>query len=490
MAVKRAAEEAGLEAVDAAAVAAKAEGALLEEGAKVAIKGLQAKPEDNGKKGEVLTYFADVGKYRLLLEDGRTVKVKRENIDVLSTAAKKAKPEVKAAAATKKAADAPSAAADAAAAEPKAFQPAGKALLDPQAYLAQWSKHAATSGQVTVPGVPTPAVASTAKVAAKEVAPEDVGKTDIQIEVEKASAVKCASIVKDKGANFTNAVAIAALSTMAEKSSYKLREEILKQPHVKRLAQRIREILQRPPPGLSLDLLAQAAWSLTRFPAEVMGDNAGWVLGGCANALSSSPSWTVEQAVKILWALGKADVVGNHKPLVSAVVAELIRDQGRRLGHLSDEHLVNLLHCIALSRRHLKKGDLQTIHVEANDAELFRLASERVCRDVEKIEVRLLADVIHTHNEIGLKDEKLFKVLCPRIVKNEKELNTKSMGNCIKAYARFMIPLREEQQGFRTMAIVSKGDFIRPSEKPQHRGPKTFDKPQALYDKTQVHARG
>merc|ERR1711879_304619 len=104
---------------------------------------------------------------------------------------------------------------------------------------------------------------------------------------------------------------------------------------------------------------------------------------------------------------------------------------------------------------------------------------------------RLIAELIHSHNETGIKNESLFGTCAPRIIAKQKELNEKSMGKVIKAYTRFMIPLREEQQGFRTMAIVAKGDFIRPSEKPKRGSRKqNFDHPVALYAQTPVHSRG
>merc|ERR1711879_102610 len=171
-------------------------------------------------------------------------------------------------------------------------------------------------------------------------------------------------------------------------------------------------------------------------------------------------------------------------------VAELVRDQGRRVAQLTHENLIQILHSVAQARRHLKEGDLQTVHVEPNDEELFKYVSVRVTKELEQIEVRLVADLIHSHNETGIRNEALFDTCAPRIIAKQKELNEKAMGKVIKAYTRFMLPLREEQQGFRTMAVVAKGDFIRPSEKPA-RGSrqKSFDKPVALYEKTQLHSR-
>merc|ERR1719453_527802 len=96
-------------------------------------------------------------------------------------------------------------------------------------------------------------------------------KTAMQIEVEGLSAVKCAQVLKEKGQNFTTAVSIEALHTMSTKSSFKLREELLKQPQVKKLCEKVANLLRRPPAGLSLAALGKAAWSLARFPDEVLG---------------------------------------------------------------------------------------------------------------------------------------------------------------------------------------------------------------------------
>merc|ERR1719192_777731 len=130
------------------------------------------------------------------------------------------------------------------------------------------------------------------------------------------------------------------------------------------------------------------------------------------------------------------------------------------------------------------------MRAQGHDELLFKYATDRIMKQIESFHVRLLADIIHTHHELGLKNEAFFACARPRIIARQKELNEKAMGHVIRAYARFMIPLKEESQGFRTMAIVAKGDFMRPSEKPKRTGKKTFDKPVALYEKTQVHTRG
>ncbi|CAE8737543.1 unnamed protein product, partial [Polarella glacialis] len=168
---------------------------------------------------------------------------------------------------------------------------------------------------------------------------------------------------------------------------------------------------------------------------------------------------------------------------------ELVREGGRRIPELSDECLTNLMFAVARSRRHTY-NKLQMNRREICDESFFEYASKRIIASVDTFDVRLLAEIVNTHNEIGLKDEPLFKAICPRIVKESKDLSPEVMSKCIKAYCKFMIPLKEDAQGFRTMAIVQKGDFIRPSDKPKKMGKKTYDKPVALYPKPQLQGSG
>lgn len=358
----------------------------------------------------------------------------------------------------------------------KVFKPTSDALMDPMAYFTQWQQaaHSAAVSMTQRPAVPSPAE-----------------KSDVHKQVEECSAVKCASIVKEKAQNFTTAVALAAMTTMATKSSFKLREELFRQPHVRKLCQRMQETLRRPPDGVTLEQMAEMAWCLTRFPPEALGGDARSCLAAVAYALGSGARWSVDVASKVIWSLAKADVVGYHKQLVSKIVAELVANQGRRVNELTDEALMNVLWSVTRARRvpPKKPGQPAAVHKEANDEELFKLASKRVIANCDAIDVKLLADLVHTHAEVGIRDEPLFKAMGVRICAKQKELREDIMGRVIKAYTRFMIPLREEQQGFRTLAIVQKGDFIRPSDKPKKTGPRTYDHPVALFEKTQVHAR-
>lgn len=363
---------------------------------------------------------------------------------------------------------------------PVPFQPSGTALIDPKEYFQQWQQVATAQ-----------AAAAEAAAAVPKPAPTmSHEKSEQELEIVKMSAVRIAAIVKDKGVNFTPAVAIQALYTMATKSSFKLREELIRQSHVKWLLKHIQDIIQQPPANVTLEQLSAAAWSLIRFPNEALGD-AEKTLGATARRLGtlSGTSWSADTASRVLWSLAKAEVIGHHKPVVSKVVQELVRDQGRRVAELSHEGLGNMLWAVARARRHLQKGELQVARVEENDETLFQLASKRICKEVGDMDVRILAEIAHTHVEIGIRNKDLFQAMCPRIVAKMKELDEKSAAKVIKAYARFMIPLKEEQQGFRTMAVVQKGDFIRPSDKPKKTGKKTYDHPQALYPKTPIFGR-
>lgn len=357
-----------------------------------------------------------------------------------------------------------------------AFQPTGAALMDPKAYFAQWQQ------------------ASQAQAAAEEAkANEFVEKSELQQQIESVSAVKCASIVQEKGQNFSPVVAIEALCTMAKKSSFKLREDLFKQPHVRKLCQRVQEILKNPPSSVDMFDISRAAEALAKFPDDARGDAAQSV-GAVANSLSrlKTTDWTADSAAKLLWSLaryGKGEEIQKHKQAVSYIVKELVRDKGRRVHELSYEALTHMLWAVARARLQKRTGDLQSVHTEESDGLLFQIATRRVIDEIDRFPVSLLADIIYTHHEIGIKNERLFRVICPKIVSKQNEIREDQMAKCIKAYARFMIPLKEEAQGFRTMAVVQKGDFLRPSDKPKPQGKKTYDKPQALYPEPMLHAK-
>lgn len=306
--------------------------------------------------------------------------------------------------------------------------------------------------------------------------------------------MKCATIVKEKSQNFPLDVCITALVTMATKSSYKLREELMKQPPVRKLCQRIQNALKDPVQAdrLPLDRLSTAGWALQRFPDEAMGD-AKVTLGASVQRLvrTSNGAWPINEAAKVLWCLAKAECIIPHKHVATIVVKELIRDRGRRVEESSLENLVNLLWAVGKARAHIREGELKMSRMEPSDEKFFAYASKRLRDHIDEVDPTLLCELANTHAEVGIRDEPLFKAMCPRIVAKSKDIQDKIMSKAIKAYARFMIPLREAQQGFRTLAVVAKGDFVRPSDKPSGpRGPKKYDKPQSLYPSTQLHSRG
>merc|ERR1711990_1240358 len=55
----------------------------LKQGTRVRLKDLEAKPEHNGKTGDVLKWLSDIQKYQVQLDFGSKVKVKAENLEVL-----------------------------------------------------------------------------------------------------------------------------------------------------------------------------------------------------------------------------------------------------------------------------------------------------------------------------------------------------------------------------------------------------------------------
>merc|ERR1712072_300591 len=64
--------------------AAKPKPFRLKQGTRVKLKDLTARPENNGKKGDVLKWISDIQKYQVQLDFGSKVKVKMENLEVLN----------------------------------------------------------------------------------------------------------------------------------------------------------------------------------------------------------------------------------------------------------------------------------------------------------------------------------------------------------------------------------------------------------------------
>lgn len=72
-----------LAAAFAADIAAATGPYRLKKNTRVRLKDLTAKPENNGKTGDVVEYLHDVEKYKVKLDFDKTVKVKRENLEIL-----------------------------------------------------------------------------------------------------------------------------------------------------------------------------------------------------------------------------------------------------------------------------------------------------------------------------------------------------------------------------------------------------------------------
>lgn len=373
----------------------------------------------------------------------------------------------------------------------QAFQPSNAALIDPKAYFAQLMQ----GGAGMAPPGSVPSAASTSKKLAVATPVEEKfqDNKEMMVQLQEASAVKVAAIVKDKGAHFTTTVALEALNTLANKSSWHLRMELVKQAPVRKLLERVKDLIKAPPASLTMDVLMKAAINVMGFGDEVRGDCSVFI-GPTARKIGATRNddLKLEPCAKVLHALAKADAINTpeNKKLVSKIVGEIVKDKGLRMKELSHKTLVEFLWTVARANRHIKEGDHPTIHSEANDELFFDLAAKRFIKEVDTVDVWELANLAHTHAEIGIRNEELFKAICPRIVAKKKDLKEEMMAKVIKAYCRFMIPLREEQQGFRTMAVVAKGDFIRPSEKPKRQGKRVFEQPLPLYPATQVHSRG
>jgi len=80
--VEQAPPEPAAEATVATAAAPPA--FLLREGCKAVLRGLVAKPENNGKRAEIERFLPEVNKYQVRLEDGRVVRLKPENLEAIA----------------------------------------------------------------------------------------------------------------------------------------------------------------------------------------------------------------------------------------------------------------------------------------------------------------------------------------------------------------------------------------------------------------------
>ncbi|CAD7941197.1 unnamed protein product [Amoebophrya sp. A25] len=121
-------------------------------------------------------------------------------------------------------------------------------------------------------------------------------------------------------------------------------------------------------------------------------------------------------------------------------------------------------------------------HREPQEESVFHAISKRVLLIYGSMNLKHIADLVSIFASFGLKDEELFDALAGTILKNKGKMSEHDFQQVLRAYIKFNLPLREETAGFRNVAVLGKGDFTRPSDKPK-RERFTYQRPEALEDR-------
>eukprot|EP00392_Amoebophrya_sp_AT5.2_P015951 g16177.t1 len=121
-------------------------------------------------------------------------------------------------------------------------------------------------------------------------------------------------------------------------------------------------------------------------------------------------------------------------------------------------------------------------HREPLEERVFHAISARVAQIAESVPLKHLSDLVAVFAFFGLKDEDLFNKIAPLFLKGKSKMSDHDFQQVLKAYIKFNLPLREQAVGFRTVAIMGKGDFTRPSDKPKKQKFQ-YQRPEALQDR-------
>lgn len=294
------------------------------------------------------------------------------------------------------------------------------------------------------------------------------------------------NLIKGKAKDLNNLMAIEVLYQFAAhpRTTLRFRQEIIKHDEIKRLADRVKGLLKAQSIQ-TFETLGKATFGLARmgfvdrdspqtdkssFDAACI-----WAQRIPDSGYMNLPSNSIG---RFMWAISRAGM--EKDPAKKTMLARMVREvcTADRVRQLEIPVLIQLLTAVARFRTY--KGErLETIHVEASDEELFKNVAIRVIANLDStlLDGKAYVNLSHAFAEIGIRNEELFNAICPKILEKQEELRADDMAKVVKAFARFAIPLREKAQGFRHVAVVSKGDFVRPSEKPKGRKKFTYEKP-------------
>lgn len=125
------------------------------------------------------------------------------------------------------------------------------------------------------------------------------------------------------------------------------------------------------------------------------------------------------------------------------------------------------------------RAESQMNRREPEEEKIFQLVGEKCREQIASMPLKNIVELLTVYGNFGYKDQKLFEAACPILLKNVKRLGQIDFQAVMKAYIKFNFPFKEESVGFRQVAIMTKGDFNRPSEKPK--GERfTYDRPDTI----------
>jgi hypothetical protein len=128
---------------------------------------------------------------------------------------------------------------------------------------------------------------------------------------------------------------------------------------------------------------------------------------------------------------------------------------------------------------------IKIAHHEEHEKMIYEAVRDRleaqatISSNVDAGYLKILIDCVCIFALFGFKDEKLFATLTPIFLKNRARIGEKEFNDVMQAYIKFNLPFREGAVGMRQVAIVAKGDFMRPSDKPR-RAKFKYDRPEPL----------
>mmetsp|Transcript_92582 Transcript_92582/g.247588 ORF Transcript_92582/g.247588 Transcript_92582/m.247588 type:complete len:371 (-) Transcript_92582:283-1395(-) len=331
-------------------------------------------------------------------------------------------------------------------------------------YMASWAQFYSKKKKKGAAEEGGPAEAGDAPKAKAKAAPK-AATTDLVTKVEGlTSAFDVVKLVQDRVEQLTATHQAVVLFQIAQLAGNKARAEVRANKSMLRLADRMKQTL-RTAKTSSVLLPARVAikglYALAKLDM-VGGERA--ACEGCAAACQRTPLCEVDSRslTMFIFAMAKSGMSREHKQLLGQFVAEL----KPRTREVEFDNLLEAMWGVCTSMTQPAEGQRSMVRTESCEEALFNAVAERAVLHAASLEPRQLSDIVHNFAQIGLRHTQLFNVLSERILKNQHKLTADQMLKAVKAYQRFGIALREAPQGFTDTAIIAKGDFIRPSDKP------------------------